>query len=204
MATVVVVTLSAEEDARKKHWRTRLLADRTALTRETHSAEAVELAAAASTYVADLGARTVCGYVPIGSEPGSLALFDDLREHGCRVLMPVVVGAEPLQWAEYTGADSLRSARYGLREPAGPRLGQHAVGQADVVFVPALAVDGTGVRLGRGAGHYDRSLPLASGRARLVGVVGDHEFVPDLPGEAHDVRMNAVLTPKRGVVALPL
>ncbi len=198
------MTLSAEDGARKKQWRTRLLADRSALTGDVHSSQASRLAAAASKYIADLGAKTVCGYVPIGSEPGTLALFDGLREHGCRVLLPIVVGAQPLQWAEYTGADSLRPAGYGLREPVGRRLGEHAVGDADVVFVPALAVDGKGVRLGRGAGHYDRSLPLAHPRTRLVGVVGDDEFVTDLPGEAHDVRMNAVLTPDRGVVTLPL
>lgn len=198
------MTLSPEEADRKKQWRSRLLAGRAESTEPAHSAQASALRASVLEYIDRTGATTVCGYVPIGSEPGSLDLLDGLGEHGCRVLLPVVVGAEPLEWAEYTGRDSLRSARYGLLEPAGARLGPAAIAEADLVLVPALAVDRNGVRLGRGGGHYDRSLPLASARARLVAVVGDGEFVPELPGEPHDVRMNAVVTPRGGAVVLPL
>lgn len=162
------------------------------------------LANAAVAHVAGRGVATVGGYVPVGSEPGSLDMFDRLREQGCRVLLPVVVGAEPLDWAEYSGPDSLRPARYGLREPAGDRLGEAAVGHAELLFIPALAVDRNGTRLGRGAGHYDRSLALATPGTELIGVVRDSEFVTELPGEAHDVRMSTVLTPERGVVALPV
>ena len=72
------------------------------------------------------------------------------------------------------------------------------------VFVPALAVDRAGVRLGRGAGFYDRSLPLADPAARLVAVVRDDELVDELPAEPHDVRMTHALTPGRGLVELAL
>lgn len=146
--------------------------------------------------------RVVAAYVPVRGEPGSTAMLDVLRESGCRVLLPVVVGAAPLDWAEYAGADSLDQARFGLLEPNGPRLGAAEIGAADAVLVPALAVDRRGVRLGRGAGHYDRSLPLAAPAARLIGVVRDSEFVASLPGEEHDVRMHAVMTPGHGVVAI--
>lgn len=142
----------------------------------------------------------VAGYVPVRGEPGSLGMLDGLRELGCRVLLPVVVGAEPLEWAEYTGPGSLREEpRYRLLEPAGERLGQHAISTAEVVLVPALGVDRQGVRLGRGGGHYDRSLPMAAPEAVLIGVVRDEEFVDALPGEPHDVRVHAVLTPGGGV-----
>ena len=63
-------------------------------------------------------------------------------------------------------------------------------------------VDRTGVRLGRGAGFYDRSLPLATPTAKLVAVVRDDELVDRLPAEPHDVRMTHALTPNGGVVAL--
>ena len=71
-----------------------------------------------------------------------------------------------------------------------------------MILVPALAVDRTGVRLGRGAGFYDRSLPLADPAARLVAVVRDDELVDHLPAEPHDVRMTHALTPRDGLVAL--
>jgi 5-formyltetrahydrofolate cyclo-ligase len=88
---------------------------------------------------------------------------------------------------------------YGLREPVGPRLGPDAIGLADVLLIPALAVDRRGVRLGRGAGHYDRSLPKAGAEAALIAVVRDEELVDQLPDEPHDVRMTATLTPRLGI-----
>jgi 5-formyltetrahydrofolate cyclo-ligase len=71
-----------------------------------------------------------------------------------------------------------------------------------VVFVPALAVDRAGVRLGRGAGFYDRTLPLARAATRLVAVVRDDELVDQIPAEPHDVPMTHALTPRRGLVEL--
>lgn len=150
------------------------------------------------------GVHTVCAYVPVGREPGSIELLDDLRDIGCRVLLPVVVGPEPLDWAEYEGPSSLRKADLGLLEPTGRRIGSRGIGQAEVVLVPALAVDRKGRRLGRGGGYYDRSLPLAGAGTRLVAVVRDDEFVEELPGEDHDVAMSEVLTPAGGVQDLPL
>ena len=112
-------------------------------------------------------AQTVCAYVPVGSEPGSLELIDSLHRRGVRVLLPVARDAtgvpEPLQWGEYRPGE-LVGARYGLQEPAPPWLGADAIADASLILVPALAVDRAGVRLGRGAGFYDRSLPLADAR----------------------------------------
>lgn len=138
----------------------------------------------------------VCCYLPVGSEPGSVAMVDAIR---ARVLLPVVTGAAPLDWAEYAGETSLVSGPYGLREPGGPRLGPDAIADADVILVPALAVDRRGVRLGRGAGHYDRSLPRARADAALIGLVRDDELLERLPDEPHDVRMTATLTPRLGI-----
>lgn len=204
MAIFVAVTLSPEEVARKKQWRARLLAARAEKTEQARVAESTALQTSVLEHITRSGAATVGAYVPTGSEPGSPELLDGLRARGCRVLLPIVTGAQPLEWAEYTGPDSLHSARYGLLEPAGARLGRAALGDADIVLVPALAVDHRGMRLGRGGGHYDRSLPLASARAQLAALIGEDEFVAQLPGQEHDVRMNAVITPDRGAVALPL
>jgi len=146
----------------------------------------------------------VCAYVPVGSEPGSIELIDSLHRRGVRVLLPVAgatdVG-EPLQWGEYRPG-KLIGARYGLQEPAPPRLGADAIAQASAILVPALAVDRAGVRLGRGAGFYDRSLPLADAAARLIAVVRDDELVDRLPAEPHDVRVTHALTPRGGLVTL--
>ncbi|MGV9675192.1 5-formyltetrahydrofolate cyclo-ligase [Nocardia sp. NPDC003482] len=181
----------------KQRWRTELLARRAAVPPQVRAAESAALASAARTLVSDRP-EWVAAYVPVGNEPGSIDLLDALRSGGSRVLLPVTGPPGPLDWAEYTGADSLRPARWGLLEPSGDRMSCAAIGLASVVVIPALAVDRRGVRLGRGAGYYDRTLPAARPDARLVAVVRDDEVVERLPEEPHDRRMGWALTPGGG------
>ena len=98
--------------------------------------------------------------------------------------------------AAYTG--ELEAGRFGLSHPVGPRLGPTAIGAADTVVVPALAVDSVGIRLGRGGGYYDRALVHARHDAVLVTVVFDDERVDALPREIHDRPVTAVVTPSGG------
>jgi 5-formyltetrahydrofolate cyclo-ligase len=163
---------------------------------------AAERAAAAAALTRALlgglaGARTIAAHVPEESEPGSGRLPAAFTQLGARVLLPVVPPqGHELRWAVDTGR--LAPGRYGLLEPLGPRLGPTAIGAAEVVVVPALAVARTGVRLGRGGGFYDRALRHARRDATLVAVVFDEELVDDLPAEPHDRRVTAVVTPSGG------
>ncbi|PTR30497.1 5-formyltetrahydrofolate cyclo-ligase [Rhodococcus sp. OK519] len=190
----------------KPEWRARILRERRTLSAETRAAEARSLASASVSFVtasAPTGAATtVCAYVPVGSEPGSIEMLEALRAAGARVLVPVTGEPGPLAWAEFTGDFDLARAGHGLREPTGPVLPTGEIAAASVIFVPALAVDEHGVRLGRGAGYYDRTLGSADPGAALVAVVRDSELVPALPGDPHDVPMQYALTPGRGLVAL--
>lgn len=136
---------------------------------------------------------TVAAYASFGTEPPTRALLDRLHAASIRVLLPVVAG-DDLDWAVYDGWDALDGGARRAPEPLGPRLGADAVAGADVVFVPALAVDGSGHRLGRGLGFYDRALRLVD-PARVVAVVYDDEILDDLPVEAHDQPVGRVVTP---------
>jgi len=198
------VIVDAVTSATKAELRAEILTARRSLAPQLHDAEAHALCGHLPALIGD--GETVCAYVPVGSEPGSAELIDSLQRREVRVLLPVArhdaAGLPvPLQWGEYRPG-GLVQARFGLREPAGPWLPIDTIAAATVVLVPALAVDRAGVRLGRGAGFYDRSLPLAAPTARLVAVVRDDELVDRLPAEPHDVRMTHALTPTGGVVAL--
>ncbi|WP_042376780.1 5-formyltetrahydrofolate cyclo-ligase [Streptacidiphilus melanogenes] len=185
----------------KKAIRTRLLAERAAMSPGQREVAAAALADAARALVSAAGARTVACYVSMGSEPGTRPLLDALRTGGVRVLLPVLLPDNDLDWAEYEGFGRLTPARLGLLEPSGPHLGPDAVSEVDVVLLPGLAVDpATGVRLGRGGGSYDRVLSrlAASGSpARLVTLLFDSELVPGLPAEPHDRPVDAVVTPRQ-------
>lgn len=184
----------------KWRWRKELLAERRRVPAAVRFAEAMSLSAHLTGGRFLRPGQTVCAYVPIGSEPGSAQMLDEMSEFGVRVLLPVVSGNGPLDWGWFQGRDSLRPGPYGLREPLGERLGSFALRIADLVLVPALAVDRTGIRLGRGAGHYDRTLADTASGTHLVAVVRDQEIFEALPAEEHDIRMDAVLTPNRGLL----
>jgi 5-formyltetrahydrofolate cyclo-ligase len=183
----------------KARWRERLLAARAALPAAEREAAAAALTAHLLGAAALAGARRVAAYVPVGTEPGSLDALDALRERGVVVLLPVALPEASLDWAEYAG--ELVPGRHGLREPAGPRLGPTALAGVDVVLAPGLAVDRRGVRLGRGAGYYDRA--LAAVRAPVAVLLHDRELLAaDLPAQAHDRRVTAAVTPLLGWVNL--
>ncbi|MBV8996170.1 MAG: 5-formyltetrahydrofolate cyclo-ligase [Pseudonocardiales bacterium] len=188
------------EESAKWELRRRVVAARQAVPLAVRAAEAAGLAAIA--LPVDRPA-TVCAYWPVGAEPGSPELLDALVRRGCRVLLPLVTARGPLDWADYTGESALRAGPLGLREPTGPPLGAAAIATAALVLVPALAVDWHGTRLGRGGGHYDRTLPLAGPGTPLVAVVRDDEVLASVPAQPHDVPVTAALTPGRGLFTLP-
>ncbi|MEU6844498.1 5-formyltetrahydrofolate cyclo-ligase [Streptomyces sp. NPDC046716] len=147
-------------------------------------------------------ASTVAAYVSVGTEPGTGALLDALHARGTRVLLPVLLPDNDLDWGAYDGPGSLVDVRHPgrmtLAEPGGERLGRDAVLAADAVLLPGLAVDARGMRLGRGGGSYDRVLARleASGaHPALVVLLYDGEVVAHLPHEAHDKAVHAVVTP---------
>ncbi|MEU1821849.1 5-formyltetrahydrofolate cyclo-ligase [Streptomyces abikoensis] len=175
-----------------------LLAARAGLTRDDVLAREAELGRRALELPELADARTVAAYVSIGGEPGTRALLDTLRDRGVRVLLPVLLPDNDLDWGLYRGPEGLVRAGRGLLEPDGERLGPEAVTGADAVLLPGLAVDGRGLRLGRGGGSYDRVLArldrAGADPARVV-LLYDNEVVARVPEEPHDHPVHAVITP---------
>lgn len=147
-------------------------------------------------------ARCVAGYVAVGDEPDVGAVLEALRARGVPVLLPRLLPDSDLDWVEWAPGQPLvrREPTPRLLEPAGPGCGVEAIGAADVVLVPALAVSRDGIRLGQGGGSYDRALARAP-RALRVAVVNDDEVLDVLPEQAHDQRVHLAATPT-GVVRL--
>jgi 5-formyltetrahydrofolate cyclo-ligase len=130
------------------------------------------------------GWACVAAYLPLPTEPGSLALLAGLRARGVRVLVPVLLPDRDLDWSYWDGAGS----------PIRP-VGVDAIATADAVLVPALAVARDGVRLGRGGGSYDRALSRAAPGAPRAALLYDGELVDALPADPWDVPVTDVVTP---------
>jgi 5-formyltetrahydrofolate cyclo-ligase len=139
-------------------------------------------------------AATVSAYVSIGAEPGTGALLDALTAAGKRVILPVVQPDLDLDWGTWRGSTALVPARMGLLEPV-DRLGLDAIGTADVVLVPGLAVSPTGDRLGLGGGCYDRALGRVPVGTPVVILLYDGEVGLDVPVDPHDRPVTAAATP---------
>jgi 5-formyltetrahydrofolate cyclo-ligase len=69
------------------------------------------------------------------------------------------------------------------------------VATADVVLVPALAVDRTGMRLGRGGGSYDRALGHVPVGTFVCALLYDGELLDRVPHDDHDRPVTAAVTP---------
>lgn len=174
--------------------RDQVLASRRRRPLEAAAAFAAGVGEVALAWDAVRRAATVAAYVSVGSEPGTGLLLDALVAAGKRVVVPVLQPDNDLDWAAYTGAAGVVAARRGLLEPTGARLGCDAIGLADVVLVPGVAVSLTGDRLGRGGGSYDRALARVTPGTPVAVVLYDDEVGLAVPTDPHDVRVGFALT----------
>jgi 5-formyltetrahydrofolate cyclo-ligase len=147
-------------------------------------------------------AGTVAAYVSVGTEPGTRGLVYAIWKRGTYVLLPLLQADNDLDWASYEGPDSLVPGPRGLLEPTGPRLGVAAVASADLVIVPALAVDRAGRRLGRGGGSYDRVLARIGAAIPTVALLYDGELLDEIPAGPHDQPVRMVTQPRQGITRL--
>jgi 5-formyltetrahydrofolate cyclo-ligase len=148
-------------------------------------------------------AGTVAAYYSVDAEPETRKLVYALWKRGTYVILPVLLPDGDLDWASYEGPDSLVKGTRGLLEPGEPVRGAEAVARADLVLVPALAVDRAGNRLGRGGGSYDRALARVAPSIPVIAILYDDEQVDSVPAEPHDRRVNAIARPSHRLTRVP-
>ena len=183
--------------------RERLLAARRELTPAERARAGRDIRDAVLSLPETQMAGTVAAYYSVGSEPETHGLVFALWKRGTYVLLPILLPDGDLDWASYEGPDSLRPGPRHLTGPAEPPRGTGAIASADLVLVPALAVDHSGVRLGRGGGSYDRALARVGTPVPTVALLYDSEFVRHVPSGAHDQRVRLIARPAAGVTRLP-
>jgi 5-formyltetrahydrofolate cyclo-ligase len=148
-------------------------------------------------------AGTIAAYYSVGTEPDTRGLIFALWKRGSYVVLPVLLPDGDLDWASYEGPESLAPGPRGVPQPVEPVRGTGTVARADVVLVPALAVDVRGRRLGRGGGSYDRALARVGPQVPTIALLYDSELLPSVPAEEHDQAVRAVARPEQGITWLP-
>lgn len=144
---------------------------------------------------------TVAAFSSIRGEIAMDPSLDLLVGRGYQVLIPMLGTGIQVGWGRLQSEQDLEDMKRipGWRpdEPDMPALPPQALNQADLILVPALAIDHAGIRLGRGGGWYDRALALRAEQTSVVGICWPGEFVEDpLPHLDHDLPVDAVLTPE--------
>ena len=141
-------------------------------------------------------AATIGVYAAVGAE----VILGDVINHwldlGHRVAWPRIEGEGKLSFHLAT-PDELVLGAMGIAEPSHDAP-IRPVETLDLLLVPGVGFDRSGARLGQGGGYYDRLLARTSGDIDTVGIAFSSQIVPNIPTEATDCRVDAVVT-ERGV-----
>lgn len=186
--------MTDEVDARKRMIRADLRERRQAMGAIERERLGESLSIQLQRLVTELGAGSISCYLSTPSEPNVRPFIRWANAAGIRVLLPVSRDDGLLDWT-VSGAGPEVSGLFGMPEADGELLGPIAVGDVDVMLIPAAAVDNSGMRLGWGRGYFDKTLGSMADRPPVFAVVFDHERLTDVPRELHDQPVDGVVTP---------
>jgi 5-formyltetrahydrofolate cyclo-ligase len=135
----------------------------------------------------------ISGYSPIRNEIDPAPLMQKLASQGARLALPTInARGKSLIFRVWSPGDRLTLGMLGIPEPS-PAASEVV---PDIMLVPLAAFDGSGHRIGYGAGHYDHTFAHLRKAKAVIGIglafaAQEIEAVPALP---HDVRLDFVLT----------
>lgn len=178
----------------KSALRRSMLARRTALSAQ----EAGRMAQGAARQFADhpilMDAARVAGYAAMRGELDVFPILAMLSLRGKILALPKLTAENtPLTFCRWQPGETLIRHPLGMKEPTT----EAAPVMPDLILVPLLAFDKTGHRLGYGGGYYDRTLAALRKEASqplAIGVAYGFQEVAALPAEAHDTKLDGILT----------
>ena len=136
--------------------------------------------------------KIVAGYIAIGSEVDPAALLVQAHKMGCDIALPHVTSkTAPMRFLRWAPGDILVPGPFGLQQPA---ENAHLC-TPDIVLAPLVAFDDRLMRLGQGAGHYDRALSLLD-QAVAIGLAWSVQHAPAVASDIWDMPLDAILTEK--------
>ncbi len=138
---------------------------------------------------------TIAGVWPLPGEIDLRPLLHALHAAGHRIALPHTPPRGQALIFRYWQPDCVMlQDRFGTWRPDGPIL------EPDILFVPLLAFDRRGHRLGYGGGYYDRTLAALPGRL-AIGFAHAAQEVPCVPVGPHDRPLSIIAT-ERGIIDL--
>ena len=168
-------------------------------------AERISIARAVASHVAHTHwlspGKRIGVYASMPQELGTDPLIRLALARGCDVYLPRITSlrSRMMRFVRFNQAGARHAL--GMHEPHGHEY--LSAKFLDTIFVPAVALDRRGARLGHGLGFYDRMLDFRRHRhhwsgPRLVALAYSFQVVPQVPVTATDVPMDTIVT-ERGI-----
>jgi len=147
------------------------------------------------------GGQRFAAYLTNDGEIDPLPMMRVLIERKRRCFLPIIVPLRRplLRFGELKPDGRLKSNRFGILEPQVPPRSTYKIVQLDWIFVPLVAFDLTGNRLGMGGGFYDATLDVLrhrrhGQRPRLIGLAHEFQRVNRLDVDSWDVPLHGIVT----------
>ncbi|WP_430591358.1 5-formyltetrahydrofolate cyclo-ligase [Humidisolicoccus flavus] len=192
--------MTSEMQDRKRELRAELRAGRAARTPEERATAARALTANLIAVTQRFEAKSVAAYFSTEEEPDMMPFLQWARDNDVAVILPIVREDGLLDWAEHRGP--VASGILGILEPDGDPLPPNALGEVDLILVPAAAVDREGTRLGWGRGFFDKTLGSMEQSPLVYAVVFADELRDEIPAEEHDQAVDGVVSDE-GITDIP-
>lgn len=138
--------------------------------------------------------RSVALYSAIQNEVSTEEIFNNALVSGRKIFYPRTAADGSCEFVAVSSSADLCAGRFGIREPSGTARLSKDDCTALTIFVPAVAFDRTGNRLGRGKGWYDRMLTWQEDKATVVGLAYDFQIVQEVPITGWDRRVHYIVT----------
>lgn len=142
-------------------------------------------------------AQHIAIYLSHQGEVETVGIIEQARNLQKKLYLPVLHPEKPgfLSFVLFKPDAPLIKNRFGILEPAFNPADIIGPNQLDIIFLPLVAFDPQGNRLGTGAGFYDRSLADVH-QPTLIGLAYEFQNQP-LYAQSWDVPMNLVITEKK-------
>ena len=150
--------------------------------------------------------RKIAFYLPQEGEISLLPVLAHCLMSKRECFLPVLMNTsgKQLGFARWIPGSPMSVNRFGIAEPYVAERELLSAAEIDLIFMPLVAFDARGHRLGMGGGYYDRSLaecfvnsPGYRSTPYLVATAHDIQLVPDIPVEPWDIIPDVTITPAR-------
>ncbi len=141
-------------------------------------------------------AKNVLLYNSLPDELDTHSLIENAIINGKKNIYLPRVNGDDLDIVRVENLGELTSGAFNIYEPNGNNI--ITPDMLDLIIIPGVAFDRFGNRLGRGKGFYDRL--LACTNAKKIGICYDCQLLEGIPTEAHDKKMDAIITPSEILV----